>query len=275
VTPKTSEFLVSLAGESFKREVDLDESVWRSLPFFAAAFGLAITLLGYVATAISIPNLRFGVVVADIAFGLSLVAFAWAFRWFWTVVKPMEYQYPPRDLDLLNYAEALKIFHEQSGLSGDNLDAMVADEMRLFMAKQLAAATGKNRGNNAIKVLARSQAILFLMVGFALAIVSEATIFLDTRLHAMEVQGDKGNGAQEVEAIAPGQTQTTSSSQAPDRRRGGKPNQSLLSTAQAGERRVTDPKAPAQSTEPKEPVRPEPPEPQLLKKSEDRPKEQR
>lgn len=173
---KTSEFLSGVVEESFKREVDLDESVWRTLPFFVAAFGLGLPLLGYISAATAAIQSTIVSISAHLLFGLSIAAFAWAFRWFWTVVAPLEYQYPPSDGDLLEYASELHIYHEKTGLVGDRLDETVAEELRTFVTEQLAAATGKNRGNNALRVQARSQAILFLMVGFGLAILSEAAI---------------------------------------------------------------------------------------------------
>ncbi|MFX6218419.1 hypothetical protein ABTF55_21720, partial [Acinetobacter baumannii] len=42
---KTDEYLSALFADSYKRELDADEAIWRSLPFFAAILGLAVAVL--------------------------------------------------------------------------------------------------------------------------------------------------------------------------------------------------------------------------------------
>lgn len=277
MTPKTWDFLVSVASDSFKREVDLDESVWRTLPFFVGAFGLALTLLSYISTASRTSHATWSSVLTYILFATSLGAFGWAFRWFWTVVSPQEYQYPPSDQDLLIYAEGLTSYHKRMGLAGEALDDTVAEEMKVFVAGQLAAASGHNREKNAIKVLARSQAILFLMVGFALAIVTEAVIFVDNRAYgAEEISNDaaEGSGAGRPPE---GRTQATGAPQGSIRNRGSEPNEGLVlppqgRQAQMNSETTKGPSEPQQPQPQPTPQRPTPPEPQLLKKSEDPPR---
>jgi hypothetical protein len=266
MTPKTWAYLSDVIGDSFKREVDLDESVWRTLPFFVAAFGLAITLLSYISEATRRLSSLWGSILTYLLFAASVAAFAWAFRWFWSVVRPLEYQYPPSDEDLLAYSDELTTYHQQVGLAGGALDEAVANDMTVFITRQLAAASGKNRTNNAIRVLARSQAILFLMIAFGLAILSEAIIFVDSRIYADEETSN---------AIAPQHgSQTTRAAEASLGHRGSQDHEGNIVSAQGRQGAVSvssqgrgAPKPPAQS----QPQRPEAPAPQILKKNEDRP----
>jgi hypothetical protein len=46
----TTEYLASVSADSFKRQIDLEESIWRSLPFFAAAFAFVAALVARAAT---------------------------------------------------------------------------------------------------------------------------------------------------------------------------------------------------------------------------------
>src|SRR5690242_10543276 len=49
-TGKAAEYLEKLVTESFKRELDQEENVVRSLPFFATSIGVLITFVGFVRT---------------------------------------------------------------------------------------------------------------------------------------------------------------------------------------------------------------------------------
>ncbi|WP_010216059.1 hypothetical protein [Sphingomonas sp. PAMC 26621] len=44
-TEQTDAYLAALFGDSYKRELDADEAIWRSLPFFAAILGIAVAVL--------------------------------------------------------------------------------------------------------------------------------------------------------------------------------------------------------------------------------------
>jgi hypothetical protein len=266
MTPKTWAYLSDVIGDSFKREVDLDESVWRTLPFFVAAFGLAITLLSYISDATRQLSSLWASIMTYSLFAASVAAFAWAFRWFWSVVSPLEYQYPPSDEDLLTYSDGLTEYHRQVGLTGDALDEAVATDMKAFVTSQLAAASGKNRTNNAIRVLARSQAILFLMIAFGLAILSEAIIFMDSRIYADEETSNA--------RVPEHGSQTARAAEGPPRGRGSQDHEGNFVSTQGYQGTMSDsgqdggtPKTPAQS----QPQRPQAPAPQILKKNEDRP----
>lgn len=113
----TIEYLLKSANASFDRFNDLDESVWRSLPFFAAIFGLAATLVST-----TLPSLRafdwslysllgHGLLV------LSVASFGWAFRWFTIITRPRSFEYPADERELREYAGLLAAFHESQSPS--------------------------------------------------------------------------------------------------------------------------------------------------------------
>lgn len=264
MTPKTWAYLSDVIGDSFKREVDLEESVWRTLPFFVAAFALAITLMSYISDATRQLSSMWASILAYLLFAASVAAFAWAFRWFWSVVRPLEYQYPPSDEDLLTYSDGLADYHRQMGLAGDALDEALATDMKVFVTSQLAAASGKNRTNNAIRVLARSQAILFLLIAFGLAILSEAIIFVDSRIYADEEMSN---------ARAPEHgSQTARAAEGSPRGPGSQDHEGNIVSAQGHQGAMSGPgqgggapKPPVQS----QPQRPQAPAPQILKKNQD------
>lgn len=177
IEPATIKYLSELATDSFKRQVELDESVWRSLPFFGAALALAASIIGRGSA--DAPPLAWSLyaILTHAALGLATLSFAWALRWFWVVVKARDYEYPSADAQVRAYAEEMTKFHRASGMSGTELDDKVVDEMRLFMIEQYGSAARTNFGHNAEKMKARSQVLLFMMIGFVLAFAYEGIIF--------------------------------------------------------------------------------------------------
>jgi hypothetical protein len=173
---KTDEYLSSLFADSFKREVDADEAVWRSLPFFAAILGLAVAVLPSIyrsASAVTIPAWQMAVYGL---LALSMLCFVTSGCWLWAVIKLRPYRYPPTDAKVLEYAAELQTFHASRKLSVEKRDDSVRDELREFMLREFALATTTNRRNNAAKARARSHVLLWIFAGFVFAFVAEATI---------------------------------------------------------------------------------------------------
>ena len=173
---KTATFLHGLVADAFKREVDADEAVWRSLPLFAAAAGLAAAVL---------PNVYESVVdaapaparIVALAFLVgSLAMFGVAGYWFWQLVKVREYVFPRSDTGLVAYAEDLKTFYVANGAEATEADEAVRDEVRDFMTAEFAAAVEINRGHNRARTRARSQVLLHVTIAFVLAFAAEVTI---------------------------------------------------------------------------------------------------
>lgn len=172
---KTDEYLASLLADSFKREVDSDEAVWRSLPFFGAMLGLAIALLPQIyRSAVGTAGLGWTIPIYALL-AVSILLFAIAAGWFWAVIRPRKYRYPPPDLSILEYTQALRAFYRAEGNDEDQ-DEKVRDELRAFVLHEFAHTTTHNRRNNNAKLRARSQVLLFAMAGFLVAFACEATI---------------------------------------------------------------------------------------------------
>lgn len=188
----TIKYLGDLASESYKRQAELDESVWRSLPFFAATFAFVATIIGRSASDVPAFAWAWYPAVPTALLALSVGSLAWALRWFWVVLKPREYEYPAPDADIRQYAQGTAEFHAASGLSIARSDAATLRDMRLFMIDQYGAAAATNLSHNAVKLKARPKVLLFMLLGFVLAFACEATIFVHTHLAAAKLaQGNK------------------------------------------------------------------------------------
>lgn len=175
--PKSLAYVADLAAESFKRQVDLDESVWRSLPFFAATYAFVAALAGHAATDMPPPTCGWYAGASHLLLLLSVGSLAWALRWFWTVLRPREYEYPADDAAILHYAESIAEYHSSLGVDRSELDGKVDVEMRRFMIDQYGSAARTNFAHNGEKMKARGRVLLFILIGFVLAFAAEALIY--------------------------------------------------------------------------------------------------
>jgi hypothetical protein len=175
---KTDEYLASIFADSFKREIDGDEAIWRSLPFFAAIIGLAVAVLPSIfqsGVSVSLPGWQSAFYIL---FGLSLIAFAWAGFWFARVVRVRDYRFLPLDTEILAYADRLRGFYQRTRVSDEEADERIREDLRRFMIRELAAAAAVNRANNRIRSNARNQVLLFALIGFLFAFLSEGPILI-------------------------------------------------------------------------------------------------
>jgi len=269
---KTNEYLEKIFTDAFKRESDSDEAIWRSLPFFAAALGLAITIIGYTIERAPAWSWSPMIVVIYVLLALMVVSFVWAFRWFWPVIKIRAYQYPPSATEISAYADALSVYHHDAETAPDQIDSSIVEDLRALMVTQLAEASTRNRENNDGKLEARSQVVLFIVIGFGLAFASEAAIFVDRLSEPSHYAGDSTDASGKETR---GRARQAGRGDRKIPQADGSASQGGLGRSEAlqGERdeaaredqTMTDPKKPAAKPAA---VKPDPPKPQTLKKSE-------
>lgn len=286
IEPATIKYLSELAAESFKRQVELDESVWRSLPFFGAVLALAASIIGRGSA--DAPPLAWSLYALSThaALGLATLSFAWALRWFWVVVKARDYEYPSTDAQVRTYAEQMTEFHRASGLAGTELDEKVVEEMRLFMIEQYGSAARTNFAHNAEKMKARSQVLLFMMIGFVLAFVYEGIIFGHNAVNGGPSHWSDAHDQSSDMPPNAGRTATagtvdrndagaTGATEAPHTHGGRGVSEDQSSPSNQGET-VTDTPTPSPTPTPSSaPARPTPPPPQILRKNDDTPIEKK
>ena len=161
-------------ADSYRKEIDQEENVWRSLPFFAATLALELaalfqlvarlpplgTWLGNVSLALLIVG---GTLVVTALCLLGAAIFATRFR------------YVSREPLLLRYTEDLISAEQASeGLEqGDRLDALAA--LKRELAHQYAVATDHNRRINKRRELLRAYAGI-AVIGSVLTILLLVTV---------------------------------------------------------------------------------------------------
>ena len=217
------DYLDEIFRESFKREEDNNEAIWRSLPFFAAVLGIASTFLGRAATGRPAWSGGALAITTNVLFWVSVCIFIWTLRWFWELLRPRSYRYPSESRETWEFAEQMRAFHQARGLAPKTVDDEVERELKAFMSRQFGAAASRNMLNNRAKFEARSQLLLFMLVGFVLVIAAEGTKYV----HSLTILP-----SQEFEDVARSQSKRSASRPArppaPERARASKASESAL-----------------------------------------------
>lgn len=180
------EHLERTFADAYRREVEQEENVWRSLPFFATALAVQLAAL------VGVRDWLSGVTgVASWAAAALLLAAAGAFLsalgFLAASIAPAEFRYVSREPDLLAYAEALRAAEARYGAdAADGGDAVAAPDphaaasaLRRTLARQYAVAADHNRAVNRRRAARRTRAglatlasVLLLMALVALAVVA-------------------------------------------------------------------------------------------------------
>ena len=174
----TIDYLDKRASESFKRQQDLEESIWRSVPLITGALLAASALMGSAVRHLPPPSSQPFAIAVYVVSLLALFAFGLSFVRLWPVVLSREYDYPPDDAAMAAYAKTVADYHAQAGLRGDELDDAVLYDLKTQFAETFALAASSTFTNNRVRLNARSQVVRFLLIGFVLAFCDGALIYV-------------------------------------------------------------------------------------------------
>jgi len=179
------EYLEGVLKDAFERELEVDENVARTLPFFAATLALAVTLYGYAATKLPPPTWSFISIFLHallMAGTLCLIPILWAM---FQAVRVREYRIPPRETAQLEWGEELKAHYAAQGLTPKTVDARVAAHLRSRMLVEYAESAEHNRSANLPKLKARALGLTMLVVMLSIAFSMIGIIFITERAAAV------------------------------------------------------------------------------------------
>jgi hypothetical protein len=173
VTPPTLDHIEKTLADAYRKEIDQEENIWRSLPFFAATLAFELTALFQMID--RLPPYGTGgwidaVVWSILAFASALVALVCLS----VSVFPARFRYIAPEPELLDYAEGLDQDELEGALdeNGRKIAAIVV--LKAALARQYASATHSNRQVNQGRGLWRSVAgvAIILAAIFTLALVA-------------------------------------------------------------------------------------------------------
>ncbi len=172
------EYLEKLFADAFRREVEQEENVLRTLPLFAALASLTLLVLREFGGDIppidgTWANLALhGLLIAIAA------AFLYVFVFMFVALRARRYQFPDDETEIRRTADDLLDFYVNEGLPQAEAEAQAHRELRQQMIAQFAAAASNNRQQNERRHAARSRAFNGLTAALALSLLFVAATYI-------------------------------------------------------------------------------------------------
>lgn len=163
-------------ADSYRKEIDQEENIWRSLPFFAATLALQLAALFQLVERLP----PFGIVLSAIALALlatSVACSVVALSFLAASIYPARFSYIAKETALLDYAlDLIKDEQDPANLAqAEPMNPLVV--LKASLARQYAVATDHNRQINKRREKRRSIAGLATIVAVLSTLMLVATTF--------------------------------------------------------------------------------------------------
>jgi hypothetical protein len=190
--PAALAYIEKFLADSYRKEIDQEENVWRSLPFFAATLALQLAALFQVIDKLPDPGMWIGAVALAV---LSMAAMQTLLSLCFLAasIYPQRFQYAARQTALLDYARDL-IRHEADTAATDPstpFSALIT--LKTDIATQFAQATDHNQRLNKRREQWRSVAGLCALGSVLMTIflvVATSTHYLTVRTEKQQHHAD-------------------------------------------------------------------------------------
>ena len=159
-----------MLSDFHKREVDQEENVARSLPFFGPSLAVTATLLGIVAKSLPTFSLT-DWYPASIYFILAILAASILVMlcYLWTAVRPRRFKIPLTAEEFYDTYQSFKAFYEGQNLSVAQRNAALISDLRLGLIRNYAEVATTNQKHTLARLNARARAFQCLIVVLFLA----------------------------------------------------------------------------------------------------------
>lgn len=161
-------------ADAYRKEIDQEENVWRSLPFFAATLALQLAALFQLVDRLPPLETWAGKIAVGLL-GLSGLATLTALCFLAACIYPRKFQYLAPDPELLAYAEGL-IADEKAAGENAAFNALVT--LKETLALQYAVGSHHNRQINKLRERLRSIAGLATVLSVVLMLLLVGTTFV-------------------------------------------------------------------------------------------------
>jgi len=181
------DYLEQAFGAAYRQEIDQEENVWRSLPFFAATLALQITGLAQIESWMAAIQgwmlwATMGLLSAAGAATLAALVFL-AFS-----VWPADFRRVAPETEFLAYAEDVRAETERSAPAAadpDDVASIALQAVKATLAKQYALAVDSNRLVNVRRAKWRSRAGLATLASvFAVLVLVGLVVLSNVHGHA-------------------------------------------------------------------------------------------
>ncbi len=173
--PDTLDHIEKTLADAYRKEIDQEENVWRSLPFFAATIALQLAALFQIVERVPPRESEawsVAVACAAVSGGSTVIAILFLA----VSILPAKFRYIAPEPELLAYAEDLARDELDAAAGGVAGAAAAVDVLKTALARQYAVATHGNRRINQRRGLWRSLAGLATLVSVLATLALVATI---------------------------------------------------------------------------------------------------
>ena len=201
-------------ADSYRKEIDQEENVWRTLPFFAATLALQLAALYQLADKMPGPETWLGI-VALILLGLCVLLTFAALIYLAPAVVPRKFHYVANEPELLRYANDLIDYEAlpQEERADQDFSALVTLKQQL--ATQYADAAHHNRQINKARELKRSMSGLLIigsMILTVLLVIAVESQYVANKFQA-EATDVRSSRSQENSKVSSGGRSSTDGTQ--------------------------------------------------------------
>jgi hypothetical protein len=167
------ELLERLLGGLYLKELEQEENIWRSLPFFSAALALEVVALNQILPVAGRLAGAWSWVIGT-AIALQAVLLLGVLLFLYRSIRRQSFSYISSGTDLVAYLRALEA-------AGTRTDA--PELLRRTVVEQLATATDANRSGNQVRAGERARAGILLLASLVTTFfIVGATIVHETTL---------------------------------------------------------------------------------------------
>ena len=170
-------------SDAYRKEIDQEENVWRSLPFFAATLALQLAALGQMLDRLVLfAGWYWWAAVGFLL--LAALGTGLAIAFIWQSVRAARFQYVSPE-PILHYAKQVRAAVEAGETDGQVASAMALRTIKAELAQQYAAATQNNRLINQGRALWRTRAAQPTLVA-VLAMLAPVVVIVTSNVQSHE-----------------------------------------------------------------------------------------
>jgi hypothetical protein len=179
VPGSVSDYLERMARESFDREIEQDEIIWKALPFFAAGIGLLANMLDRVASKVAhLPIDLFTYIGYAMVFLSGILILVCGVN-LYLAGRMRKYRRPPYEIEMCKWASDLRVHYTGLGLGSSECEALVLQKLKGRVLSEFAEAATQNRKINYQRAEGRGRSLRY----FVLASGAVLTLAVSALVH--------------------------------------------------------------------------------------------
>lgn len=223
--------LEKLLGELYRKEMDNEENVWRSLPFFSATLAVEVAVVNQVSPLVAGLG-GYLAWLAALAAALTMLLVAAVLFFLYRSIRPASFRYIASEPELVTYVAQLDARTDDDGQA--STPTSVKNELQRLLIVQFAEATANNRGINQRRARARTNAGRLLVASIAVTLVLVALTVSPQLVNQVLTRSGYGQG------VSTGSGQRSGGDPAPSTRPTGRAAEGNPATDALGNKGVVD-----------------------------------